>query len=99
MRCTVPTKYVEAVFFNSDTKALTPFNVKLPTSVQPGSKGAMLTCNDIAWDNDYPMWAHKDPLTEKWWVFRVCGRSSRVFLKDLPTREAAEMWMVHHDAS
>lgn len=86
---------VEAVFYDRALKRNVAGRVKIPAGGGGTAHAAKLACSDYAWDNGYSHWAHKDPVTSVWMIFRCHGRSNRTFLAEAPTMEAAEMWMVH----
>ena len=86
---------VDAVFFDKITKTNISGRIRLPSGGGGSSQAAKIACSDYAWDNGYSHWAHKDPVTSVWMIFRCHGRSNRTFLAEAPTMEAAEMWMVH----
>jgi len=84
---------VPAIFHDRVLKQTVTGNVKLPATAGGSAQAAKLACSDYAWDNGYPLWAHEDPVSKEWLAFECSGRSSRIFLKRLPTQEAAEMWL------
>lgn len=86
---------VEAVFFNRELKTNFPRNVNLPSSARGSMVAAKNACNDYAWDNGFSHYAFFDTVSADWQVFECKGRSSRIFLTRLPSKAAAEMWLVH----
>lgn len=83
------------MFFRRDLMLCETRNVDVRTNAMGIGHAATIVCTDYAWDNGWSHWAHFDAITEKWRAFECRGRSSRVWLKDFPTKEAAEMWLVH----
>ena len=86
---------IEAVFFDRRSRRCETVFFPLPTGVSGSAPAAKIRCNDYAWDNAFTHWAHYDIVGGRWLVFECQGRSTRVFLGEKPTREAAEMWLIH----
>ena len=88
---------VEAVFFHAVTKAVHRADVRVPTGSSGWATAARIACQDYAWDNRFTHWASPRSYRSdtEWDVFKCMGRSERVFLGSKPTKEAAEMWLVH----
>ncbi len=88
-------KSVEAIFYDRETKLVQPTTVMLPATAAGSAIATKVTCCDVAWDTGQSHWAHYDAERDRWMIFECTGRSSRVYLGDKPTKEAAEMWLVH----
>lgn len=93
-------RYVQAVFYSATARSLTGLiRLRIPSGTSGQAHAATIACNDYAWDNRLTHWAHYDDLTcnpPLWLAFRVQGRSSRSHMARFPTKEAAEMWLVHN---
>jgi hypothetical protein len=88
-------KWVEAVFFDRKAAEADARHIPLPTTTGGSATAGKIACNDYAWDNGMTHWAQHDPVRGEWLLFECMGRSSRAYLGAKPTREAAEMWLVH----
>lgn len=89
-------KTADIVFFDKPLRKLVPVAVPLPTANGSRLHALTVRCNDYAWDNVFSHWIMEDTVTtpSRWLIFQCMGRSSRVLLKEQPSREAAEMWLV-----
>lgn len=74
---------------------LTQVDVSIPTGLNSDWIKLRHACCDFARDNACEMWAMPAlGLSTEWLVYKVLGRAPE-YLKSLPTRAAAEMWMLH----
>lgn len=93
-------RIVQAVFYNCTSRSLSGMiRLRIPSGAGGQAHAATIACNDYAWDNRFTHWAHFDDLsgpTPRWLAFKVAGRSSRAVLAQLPSAEAAEMWLIHN---
>lgn len=90
-------RVVEAVFYDTALKSTTAVSVRIPTGGRSRGEAAKLACNDHAHKNGYRYWAQQVPdnTHEQWVVYISQGLARSTPVKVFPTREAAEMWMVH----
>lgn len=93
-------KTVEAVFYSTLSKTVSTVDVKVPTGGRGHAMAVRLACNDYAHKNEYTHWAQEVQETEDgrnpmWVVYRSTGLARSVSLQFFPTKEAAEMWLVH----
>lgn len=86
---------VSAVFYNKQLMTNFDRNINIPSSAWGSMVAAKIACNDYAWDNGFSHYAFYDTVSMEWQVFECKGRSSRIFLTRMPTKAAAEMWLVH----
>lgn len=95
---TTPSKtssFVEATFYSRVSKELVVRNIWLPTGVSGRHYKMHMVCGDYAFDNGFTHWISYDQGTDSWAIFACTGRAGREFVRDFPTRGAAEMWLVH----
>lgn len=101
---------VGVAFYDSFERDLTQHAVNIPTGGGSGSQRLRIACQDIARDRGYSHWAQFDLSQHDWVIFRfprevsVPGpirpmgrRRIAEFAKRMPTRESAEMWMLHDE--
>jgi hypothetical protein len=87
-------------FFDASEQRMRKVALRTATGLQGRAHRLTVACNDYAIDNGYTHWVQPDLTTQRaeleWLVFETDARRHRLFLKRLPTREAAEMWLLHH---
>lgn len=94
-------RYTPATFADRQADTLSQCNVPVPTGEASFNSRLTLACHAWAIDYGYSHWAQPykdtDRGPEEWLVFAGSSFRLRTFLKRFPTREAAEMWLLHHE--
>lgn len=81
---------------NGRERELKQFDMRVPTGSSSYHQ-LVAECQRWALDQGFTMWTQPAVLSSAWYVFRVGATSldPAVACKELPTRESAEMWMIH----
>ena len=88
------------MFYDALLKTTISELIRIPTGGRGRAEAAKLACNDYAHKNRCTHWAQQQLPTREdypvqWIVYRSDGLARSTPVKVFPTREAAEMWMVH----
>lgn len=88
---------IRALFFNRRDHTHVIRTVKCPSGGVGRDVAMMIACTDHAFDNDFTHWIQQDKVVDPtcYRVFACMGRSKRAMIKEMPTKEAAIMWLVH----
>lgn len=99
MRCTVLDKLtteVDCSFFLRRTAELKQIEVRVPTGGSGSGMRLRQACQVVAEDFGWSHWAMPDlTSTAGSWIVYLYARRMAFFRARMPTREAAEMWMLH----
>lgn len=87
-------------FVDQVAQTVTQRDVMVPIGGSGWDQRLTLACHNDASDYGYTHWVQPYRKTSaspvEWLVFGLAGRLRR-YCRTLPTREAAEMWVLHHE--
>lgn len=88
---------VRCTFFDTKTRHIIETKIKFDTTLNANMLSIRNACQDHARDIWSPAWVQPAGVegSDKWLGYRMEGRNSH-FVKHFPSKEAAEMWLLHH---
>lgn len=88
---------VRVLFYSVHTRRSHGAYVYVPTGSNGADHAMTIECTDRAWDEGWTHWVQPSTIDDgpPYRVFLSRGRSARSILKELPTKEAAAMWLIH----
>jgi len=96
----MPAATAPVTFIDQRDQRVAAQDIPVPTGSSGWDVRLTCACHDRAYDYSYTHWVQpyrKDadaPL--EWLVFHQTSSRVRHFIKSFPSREAAEMWVLHH---
>lgn len=85
--------------FDRPAGRLVQQDIAIPTGFVGWEQRVTLACHEKAFDYGYTHWAQPATIAggaTEWRVYECVSSRVRQFLRRFPSREAAEMWVLHH---
>lgn len=91
---------VSVSFVDRPQQSVVHINVVVPTGLSSFDHRLTIACHEKAFDYGYTHWVQPCRSAaegEQWFVYAQTDARHRQFLRKLPSRIAAEMWVLHHE--
>lgn len=89
-------EFVSVSFIDRATQQARHVQIRVPAGLIGREPRLTAACHDHAVDYGYTHWAQPYAREDAWAVFALAQGRSRTFIKKFPSRDAAEMWVLHH---